>query len=106
MTGLWAFEVQLPYQKYQGPPIVVRLMFSQRLEQNKTKNKWRYSNRSNKCSKIKNIDNFFLGKGYSCKCDQPERTKTDGVNSQSKSWIFFQKWKFLKIIFVKKFGNN
>ena len=25
MTGLWAFEVQMPYQKYQGPPIVVRL---------------------------------------------------------------------------------
>ena len=24
MTGLWAFELQLPYQKYQGPPIVVR----------------------------------------------------------------------------------
>ena len=24
MTGLWAFEVQLPYQKYQGPAIVVR----------------------------------------------------------------------------------
>ena len=24
MTGLWAFEVQVPYQKYQGPPIVVR----------------------------------------------------------------------------------
>ena len=23
MTGLWAFEVQLPYQKYQGPPIIV-----------------------------------------------------------------------------------
>ena len=25
MTGLWAFEGQMPYQKYQGPPIVVRL---------------------------------------------------------------------------------
>ena len=24
MTGLWAFEGQMPYQKYQGPPIVVR----------------------------------------------------------------------------------
>ena len=24
MTGLWAIEVQMPYQKYQGPPIVVR----------------------------------------------------------------------------------
>ena len=24
MTGLWAFETQLPYQKNQGPPIVVR----------------------------------------------------------------------------------
>ena len=24
MTGLWAFEVQMPYQKYQGPPTVVR----------------------------------------------------------------------------------
>ena len=23
MTGLWAFEEQIPYQKYQGPPIVV-----------------------------------------------------------------------------------
>ena len=28
MTGLWAFEVQVPYQKYQGPPIVVRLKYS------------------------------------------------------------------------------
>ena len=25
VTGLWAFEEQIPYQKYQGPPIVVRL---------------------------------------------------------------------------------
>ena len=25
MIGLWAFEVQLPYQKYQGSAIVVRL---------------------------------------------------------------------------------
>ena len=25
MTGLWAFEVRMPYQKYQGPAIVVRL---------------------------------------------------------------------------------
>ena len=24
VTGLWAFEGQMPYQKYQGPPIVVR----------------------------------------------------------------------------------
>ena len=24
MTGLWAFEEHLAYQKYQGPPIVVR----------------------------------------------------------------------------------
>ena len=24
MTGLWAFETQMPFQKYQGPPIVVR----------------------------------------------------------------------------------
>ena len=24
MTGLWAFEGQMPYQNYQGPPIVVR----------------------------------------------------------------------------------
>ena len=24
ITGLWAFEGQMPYQKYQGPPIVVR----------------------------------------------------------------------------------
>ena len=24
MTGLWAFEGQMPYQKYQGSPIVVR----------------------------------------------------------------------------------
>jgi hypothetical protein len=28
MTGLWAFETQLPYQKYQGPPIVVRWLSS------------------------------------------------------------------------------
>jgi hypothetical protein len=28
MTGLWAFETQLPYQKYQGPSIVVRCMTS------------------------------------------------------------------------------
>ena len=26
MTGLWAFEGHLPYQKYQGPPIVVRFV--------------------------------------------------------------------------------
>ena len=26
MTGLWAFETQMPFQKYQGPPIVVRLV--------------------------------------------------------------------------------
>ena len=26
MTGLWAFEVQLPFQKYQGSAIVVRCM--------------------------------------------------------------------------------
>ena len=25
VTGLWAFETQMPFQKYQGPPIVVRL---------------------------------------------------------------------------------
>ena len=25
VTGLWAFERQMPFQKYQGPPIVVRL---------------------------------------------------------------------------------
>ena len=25
VTGLWGFEGQMPYQKYQGPPIVVRL---------------------------------------------------------------------------------
>ena len=24
VTGLWAFEVWMPYQKYQGPAIVVR----------------------------------------------------------------------------------
>ena len=24
VTGLWAFEGHLPFQKYQGPPIVVR----------------------------------------------------------------------------------
>ena len=24
VTGLWAFEVRMPYQKYQGPAIVVR----------------------------------------------------------------------------------
>ena len=24
MTGLWAFEVRMPFQKYQGPAIVVR----------------------------------------------------------------------------------
>ena len=28
MTGLWAFEVQMPYQKYQGPPIVVKWIIS------------------------------------------------------------------------------
>ena len=26
MTGLWPFEVPLPYQKYQRPPIVVRCL--------------------------------------------------------------------------------
>ena len=26
VTGLWAFEVPLPYQKYQRPPIVVRCL--------------------------------------------------------------------------------
>ena len=25
VTGLWAFEEQIPFQKYQGPLIVVRL---------------------------------------------------------------------------------
>ena len=37
MTGLWAFETQLPYQKYQGPPIVVRCTFGlvQSYDQNK-----------------------------------------------------------------------
>ena len=25
VTDLWAFEVQIPHQKHQGPPIVVRL---------------------------------------------------------------------------------
>ena len=27
MTGLWVFETQMPYQKYQGPPIVVRYYY-------------------------------------------------------------------------------
>ena len=31
MTGLWAFEVQMPYQKYQEPPIVVRYHCHQKL---------------------------------------------------------------------------
>ena len=31
MTGLWAFEVQMPYQKYQEPSIVVRYHCHQKL---------------------------------------------------------------------------
>ena len=27
-TGFWAFEEQMPYQKYQRPPILVRFIFA------------------------------------------------------------------------------
>ena len=45
MIGLRAFEVQLPYQKYQGPPIVVRfcsfvhLLSNYKFELNRKQNK-------------------------------------------------------------------
>ena len=36
------------------------------------------------------------------KCANPERTKTDGANSQSKSYFFFSKVKIFRNPFCKK----